>query len=111
MPTRAVLARREVTATAVIVAGLAVAAFVLGARRGELAPGQCEPVLERYVELRVRASYEKVTSSVLEEMEDRSKRGVKAAEAMGDCARHLTQETADCAMKAPSADELERCFP
>ena len=111
MPARLTIAKREVKATAVIVLGLGLAVVALGARRGELAPAQCDPVLERYVDLRLRASYDKVPASLLEEMEDRAKRGVKAAEAMGDCARHLTQETADCAMKAPNADELERCFP
>jgi hypothetical protein len=102
-------ARRDVVATACIVLGAMLGVAVLGTPRGELDPGECGPILDRYVELRMHAAYEKVPASLLEEKQTASKE--RATLALGECARKLTRERAECAMKAPSADELERCFP
>ncbi len=103
--------KRDVVATGLLLVGLATTVVILGVRRGERAPAECAPLLDHYVELRMRAAYEKLPPALVEEKQEQSRRAERAAEAMGDCARRLTTETAECALKAPSADELERCFP
>jgi hypothetical protein len=48
------------------------------------------------------------------ELERRKAEAVEAARASGAltrCEASLTEEVAACAEQAPTADELERCFP
>lgn len=105
--------KRNVIATSAILVGIVGLVAFGSVSRGEKVPTECEPLLDRYVELRMRSAYDQtsVPPSKLEEKQDRAKHDPKAAEALGDCAKRLTREKAECAMKAPSADELERCFP
>lgn len=85
--------------------------LVLSRPRGEHAADACAPILDRYEELRLRASRDKVSPGLLDDMESKVKADVASTEALGECARRLTREEADCALGAATADELERCFP
>ncbi|WP_437672798.1 hypothetical protein [Sorangium sp. So ce131] len=105
--------RADVLATLAIV--LLVVSVVAGraALRG-LAPRPtaeaCSALLERYVELVLRAATPEPAPSVIAE------RQALAREAAGErgfvrCEAELTQAEVACALQAGNADDLERCLP
>lgn len=106
-------ARADVLATLVIV--LLVIGVVAGRavlrRLSPRPPAEaCVALLDRYVELVLRSATPEPAAS------DVAERKAMAREAAGErgfvrCEADLTQAEVACALKAGSADDLERCLP
>jgi hypothetical protein len=65
-------------------------------------PERCAAMLDRYAEQQARA-YERTPAPA-------APRALDAPDVVR-CARDLTEEEVECALKAGYADELERCLP
>lgn len=105
--------RRDAAATVAILGLLAAATTVAMCRgRGaDEADAACARILDRYVEMRQFASDPKAPHHLVEEKKIEARALAIREGALGRCSRSLSAESAACADKALSADELERCFP
>lgn len=106
-------ARRTAAATIAIVGAAGIAVFAATCRGAppDGAEEKCARILDRYVELRQRAVDPKSPGFLVEEKQ-RDARALAVQEgALVRCTRSISVESAACADKANSADELERCFP
>ncbi len=106
-------ARLDAAATVAIVATIAIAVFV-GTCRGPAAQRseeRCAAILDRYVELRERAVDPRPRSHLIAEHQEASRELAARAGELRRCAESISSASAECAEKAHSADELERCFP
>ncbi|KYF71363.1 hypothetical protein BE15_27200 [Sorangium cellulosum] len=102
-----------------VVATLAVVLLVVGVVAGRVvlrglaprpSPDACAALLDRYVELVLRAATPEPAASLVAE------RQALAREAAGErgfvrCEADLTQAEVACALQAGNADDLERCLP
>ncbi|WP_437809713.1 hypothetical protein [Sorangium sp. So ce1078] len=102
-----------------VLATLAIVLLVVGVVAGRAAlrrlsprpsPEACAALLDRYVELVLRAATPEPAASELAE------RKAMAREAAGErgfarCEADLTQAEVACALGAGNADDLERCLP
>ncbi|WP_437597827.1 hypothetical protein WMF28_34525 [Sorangium sp. So ce590] len=102
-----------------VLATLAIVLLVIGVVAGRAAlrrlsarpsPEACAALLDRYVELVLRAAAPEPAAS------DVAERQAMARKAAGErgfvrCEADLTQAEVSCALKAGSADDLERCLP
>lgn len=75
------------------------------------AEARCDALLDRFVELRVRAANPKASEHFLEERKQAAKDQAERTQALETCREQLTEDMATCAEKAMSADQLEQCFP
>ncbi len=107
-------AARSAAATIAIVGGVALAVFATMCRGAapDGADEKCARILDRYVELRQRAVDPKTPSFLVEEKQRDARAAAAGQEgALLRCSRSISVESAACADKANTADELERCFP
>lgn len=75
-----------------------------------LAPAECNQLLDHYTELLVRQD----NRTISDEEVDRSKAGARLKAAgsheFARCSSKVSRRQWDCAMRAPSVDEVERCL-
>jgi hypothetical protein len=105
--------RRDAGATIAIV-GLVSVAVSFSLCRGappDDADERCARILDKYVELRQRVADPKAPLHVLEEKQEDARKLALRDGALVRCARAISVESAACADKAQTADELERGFP
>lgn len=106
--------RIEVVATLLIVGGFI---GLLGVRsiRRTLAehPSKevCQAMLDRYVEHIVYAIEPKPKAAELNRFKAQAREHAAEDQAFVRCPTYMTRDEADCALKANTADEFERCLP
>lgn len=106
--------RIEVVATLLIVGGFI---GLLGVRsiRRTLAehPSKevCQAMLDRYVEHIVYAIEPKPKAAELNRFKAQAREHAAEDQAFARCPTYMTRDEADCALKANTADEFERCLP
>jgi hypothetical protein len=108
---RVALTARDLGATAGIVAltiGV-VFASTWGARHAH-PEEECARLLDRFVAFRVLAADPKANAFTIEARQAAARDGLTTANALASCSAKLTEESAACADRAETADELERCF-
>ncbi|MFO0549788.1 MAG: hypothetical protein U0271_15455 [Polyangiaceae bacterium] len=71
---------------------------------------ECDAILSRFVELRMRAANPKATPSQIALRQTSARRDEGAPLALAACEKHLTEANLSCAKSATNADDLERCF-
>lgn len=106
--------RSEVVTTLLIVGALLGYLGVRSIRRTLAAhpsPEVCQAMLDRYVEHVVYAQEAKPTASELATRKAQARALAAEDQAFARCPTLLTQDEADCAMHANTADEFERCLP
>ncbi|NUP06309.1 MAG: hypothetical protein HOW73_09650 [Polyangiaceae bacterium] len=102
-----------------LAATIAVVTLLVGAVIFEVCSGsapdrpeaRCEALLDRFVELRVRAANPKASDYVLEQAKSEARIEAERTEALQTCRERLTEDAAACAERALTADQLEQCFP
>lgn len=106
-------AARTAAATIAIVGCVGVAVFAAMCRGAapDGADEKCARILDRYVELRQRAVDPKTPGFLVEEKQRDARAAAGQEGALLRCTRSISVESAACADKANTADELERCFP
>lgn len=105
--------KRDAAATIAVLAllGGAVTISMCRGHGAEDVETACARILDRYVEMRQFASDPKAPHHLVEEKKEEARALAIREGALARCARSLSAESAACADKAHSADELERCFP
>jgi hypothetical protein len=71
---------------------------------------ECARLLDRFVAFRVLAADPKASPFSIEAKQAAARESLSTADALASCSAKLTEESAACADRADSADELERCF-
>lgn len=108
----------DARATRDMAASVAAMALVIGAASFSIfagaapdgAPERCALLLDRFVELRLLAANPRTSPGVIEQQQAGAREEAERSRALERCQRHLTKDSAACADRAQSADELERCF-
>ncbi|MBL8744478.1 MAG: hypothetical protein JNK04_25395 [Myxococcales bacterium] len=105
------LTARDLGATAAIV--LITIGFVLGSTWGVRhahPEEECARLLDRFVAFRILAADPQANPYTIESRQAAARESLSTADALASCSAKLTEESAACADRAESADELERCF-
>lgn len=94
-----------------LIALLAAALLVAGCRRGPPpTPEECARLLDRYTDALLRADGHKPTSAEREQAAAGARARAATHPAFARCTREVSRESMDCASRAFSADEIERCL-
>ena len=96
----------EVTSRVVVLVGL----VALSSCSKKVTPDQCDAILGRYAELVVRETKPDAGADVIKKEQDREKAAAASDDAFRNCTSQIEPADYDCAMKAKSADELEKCL-
>ena len=95
-------------ATAASVAGLA--AFAVAGCKQKATPAQCDQLLSRYASLVVQEKYPDAGAERIKAEQDREINEARGDDAFKNCSSEVSRAELDCAMKAPTADALEKCL-
>jgi hypothetical protein len=71
---------------------------------------QCEELLDRYATLVVKEKLKDATPEVLKAEQVREREAARADDDFKNCTTELSTEDYACAMKAGTADALEKCL-
>lgn len=71
----------------------------------------CQAMLDRYVEHIVYAIEPKPKAAELNSFKAQARALAAEDQAFARCPTYMTRDEADCALKANTADEFERCLP
>lgn len=106
--------RAEVVSTLLIIGGL-LGIFMVRSIRRTLAehpsPEVCQAMLDRYVEHIVHANDPKPSAAEISARKAQARALAAENQTFARCPTHLTRDEVDCAMRAFTADEFERCLP
>jgi hypothetical protein len=85
-------------------------AALLGACGKPVTPDECNQLLDRYVELLAKSYGTEASATRLMEMQVEARAKASRDPAFAQCATRVSRGELECAMQAPSADDLERCL-
>lgn len=71
---------------------------------------QCDAILSRYAEMVVRESKPDAGAEAIKAEQEHEKAEAKSDDAFRNCTSQIEPADYDCAMKAKTADELEKCL-
>ncbi len=71
---------------------------------------QCDSMIEHYAELVVRDTKKDASSADIKSEQEREKNEAKNDDAFRNCTSEIEPADYDCAMKANSADAMEKCL-
>ena len=89
--------------------GLA-ALLAAGCQKKDVTPAECDRLLDKYTELRLRSTDPKVSGADVERARVEARAQAKLSRAFHTCTKDLTRESMDCALGSFHADEIERCL-
>lgn len=75
-----------------------------------LSEGECNSLLDHYVELLVRSDRPGTSASELLELERQARLKAQGDPAFKQCSARVSRKAFECAMDAPNADKLEQCL-
>jgi hypothetical protein len=82
----------------------------LGACRKRVTREQCDAILDRYAELVVREQMPDASAAEIQNERQRERDEARSDDAFRNCTSEIEPAAHACAMKAKTADELERCL-
>ncbi len=93
-------------------------ALVLGATAAALAPAckpkitaaQCDAVVDRYAQLVVTEKLPDAGPETIKAEQERERGEARGDDAFKNCTSEVSRAEFDCAMRAPTADALEKCL-
>src|SRR5258708_23457383 len=83
--------------------------WVFGCKR-KATQTQCDLLLDRYSRLVVAEKYPDATDAVFNAERDRERAEARGDDAFKNCISEVSHAEFDCAMRAQSADALEKCL-
>jgi hypothetical protein len=101
-----VLALRGALAAA---AGVCIAVGALGCK-AKVSPSQCDQLLDRYASLVVREKYPDAAPDQVRTEQQREKGEARGDDGFKNCSSEVSLPEFDCAMRASTADALEKCL-
>jgi hypothetical protein len=75
-----------------------------------LSDGECNTLLDHYVELLVRSDRPGTSASELLELERQARLKAEGDPAFKECSARVSRRAFECAMDASNADKLEQCL-
>jgi len=84
--------------------------FWTGSCRPKANPAQCDLLIDRYSRLVVAEKYPDATDAVFSAERERERAEARGDDAFKNCASEVSRAEFDCAMRAQSADALEKCL-
>ena len=94
---------------AVIPAAAIVLALAAGCKP-KASGAQCEQLLDRYAELVVTERFADAGATQIKAEREREKSEARGDDAFKNCSSEVSRAEFDCAMRAPSADAVEKCL-
>jgi hypothetical protein len=91
----------------------AIAALALASPAGckpKASGAQCDQLLDRYAELVVTERFADAGTEQIKAEREREKSEARGDDAFKNCSSEVSRTELDCAMRAPSADALEKCL-
>ena len=89
---------------------LALGALALAGCKQKITPGQCEAIVDRYAELVVKESMPDASAESIAKERAREKSEAHGDDVFKNGASEIQPADYDCAMKATTADALEKCL-
>jgi hypothetical protein len=71
---------------------------------------ECDALLDRYVELLVKSDSREASSEEILKLQREAKLRAAQDPEFSRCSREVSKKQLDCALRAPSADDVERCL-
>lgn len=73
---------------------------------------ECTSLLDRYTEMLAKAQNAQIPAQRVAELQERARELAKRDPAyeFADCSKRVSRRNFECAMQAPSVDEMERCL-
>ncbi len=71
---------------------------------------QCDQLLDRYAQLVVTERFADAGPDQIKSEREREKSEARGDDAFKNCSSEVSQTEFDCAMRAPSADAVEKCL-
>jgi hypothetical protein len=94
----------------VLVLSLSLSLSALAGCKTKVTQAQCEDLLDRYATLVVHEKMKDATPDVLKAEQAREREEARRDDDFKNCTTELSTEDYACAMKAPTADALEKCL-
>ena len=89
---------------------LALAALALVGCSKKVTQADCDKMVEHYAELVVRETKGDASADEIKREQDRETKEAKSDDSFRNCTSEIEPADYDCAMKAKSADALEKCL-
>ncbi len=84
-------------------------AFLPGACKPKASQAQCDELLGRYARLVVTEKFPDASATQIQAEEEREKVEAHGDDAFKNCSSEVSRTEYDCAMRAATADALEKC--
>lgn len=91
-----------------ILLGAAVA--VLPSCRPKVTAAQCDALVDRYAQLVVTEKMPDAGADTIKAEQERERGEARGDDAFKNCTSEVSRTEFDCAMRAPTADALEKCL-
>jgi hypothetical protein len=77
-----------------------------------LSDDECTHLLDRYTEMLAKSQNAKIPAQRVLELQERARELARQDPAyeFADCSKRVSRRNFECAMQAPSVDEMERCL-
>lgn len=89
---------------------LLVLPLLLAACHKKATPTQCDAILDRYAELLTKEHFPDASPSAIEAEKKREREESRGDDDFRNCTSEVEESDYQCAMKAATADALERCL-
>ena len=99
-------ARPAALAVAVVVAALA----ALPSCKPKVTQAQCDALVDRYAQLVVTEKLPDAGPEIIKAEQERERGEARGDDSFKNCTSEVSRAEFDCAMRAPTADALEKCL-
>jgi hypothetical protein len=98
--------------SAMIRAALLVGAVLvaLPSCKPKVTPAQCDTLVDRYAQLVVTEKLPDAGPATIKSEQERERGEARGDDAFKNCTSEVSRAEFDCAMRAPTADALEKCL-
>ena len=83
---------------------------LLGACKSKVTPAQCDLLVDRYAQLVVNEKFPDASAEMIRLERDRERSEAHADDAFKNCSSEVNEPEFSCAMRATTADALEKCL-
>jgi hypothetical protein len=91
-------------------AALLACAALAGGCKAKASVSQCDQLLDRYATLVVTEKFVDASPAQIQTEQDREKRAARGDDSFKNCSSEVSQAELECAMRAATADALEKCL-
>jgi hypothetical protein len=92
-------------------AGLLLASGLLASScKPKITPSQCDALVDRYAQLVVTEKLPDAGQATIKAEQERERSEARGDDAFKNCTSEVSRAEFDCAMRAPTADALEKCL-